>query len=184
MEELIRKEEFQQFDFVISTDRWNEIIEMRGNYDNTLLHLTAQHDQLEMTKRLIETGVDVNCTNKFGQTIAHVAALCGSEKCLKYVCQYFPHLLNKQDKAGQTSLYCAARNDQLRLVRLLIGHNVDVNIRNEDGLTPLDLTLYWNHLTKGIIGHDIVEELKKVSFVFSSLNKLINEFVFIFQRIT
>ena len=35
----------------------------------------------------------VNCTDVDGQTIAHVASMFGSIKCLTYVGQQFPHLL-------------------------------------------------------------------------------------------
>ena len=70
-------------------------------------------------------------------------------------------LLNLPDKFGQTCLYMAVRNDELFSVCVLLEHNVNAHVRDESGRTALDVAICLNR-------RHLVEELKKVSFVFSS----------------
>ena len=162
MEELIKDDEFRQLDLLLASHKRNEIIEMRGGvFKGTLLHVSARHDKLEMTKRLVETGVDVNWTDGWEWTFAHYASWYGSVTCATYVCQHWPHLLHLQTIDGWTCLHCAVRKDHLPSVRVLLEHNVDVHVRNKRGRTPLDVAKRDNK-------RHLVKELEKVSFVFSS----------------
>ena len=65
------------------------------------------------------------------------------------------------DKFGQTCLYMAVGNDELFSVCVLLKHNVNAHVRDESGRTALDVAICLNRC-------HFVEELKKVSFVFSS----------------
>ena len=162
MEELIKNDNFRLVDFLLSSDKRKEIIELRGcGYKRTLLHVSAQHGKLEMTKRLVKTGVDVNCTDGHGRTFAHYASGFGSVTYLRYVGQHWPHLLHLQDNGGCRCLHYAVAYDQLSSVRVLLEHNVDVHVKNDEGETALDWAKQCN-------SHHLVEELEKVSFVFSS----------------
>ena len=78
MEELIKNDEFRLVDLLLSSDKRKEILEMRGRLNRTLLHISVEHDKLEMTKRFVNTGIDVNCTDVGGRTFAHDASLSGS----------------------------------------------------------------------------------------------------------
>ena len=139
MEKLIKNDEFRQLDLLLASHKRNKIIEMRvGGYNETLLHVSARHDKLEMTKRLVETGVDVNRTDWCGRTFAHFASMYGSVTCVTYVGQHWPHLLHLQDNNGCTCLHYAVLNDDLPLVHVLLEHNVDVHVRDKQGHTPLD----------------------------------------------
>ena len=55
----------------------------------------------------------------------------------------------------------AVRNDELFSVCVLLKHNVNAHVRDESGRTALDVAICLNR-------RHLVEELKKVSFVFSS----------------
>ena len=154
MEELIEKDDFRRFDLLLASDKKNQIMEMRSWYDETLLHISVGHDKLEMTKQLVKTGADVNCTDKGGDTCAHIASLSGSVTCLRYVCQHLPHLLNLQNNYGETCLHYAVCHHHLPSVRMLLEPYVDFRVRNKEGRTALDVAKHWN------IRH-IVEELEK-----------------------
>ena len=101
MKELIKNDDFRRVDLLLASEKKNQIIEMRGGWFNrTLLHVSVEHDKLEMTKRLVKTGVDVNCTDGYGDTCAHIASWSGSVTCVTYVCQHLPHLINLQNNFG------------------------------------------------------------------------------------
>ena len=161
MEELIRNNRFRQVNLLLSSAKRNEIIEMRRGCGETLLHASVQLGNLEMTKRFVKTGVDVNRKDVGGRTFAHFASFCSSVTCLSYVCQYFPHLLNLQDKDGFTCLHWTVVSDKLCLLRVLLEHNVDVHVRNKEGQTALDAAKRLNKC-------HLVKELEQVSFLFSS----------------
>ena len=93
--------------------------------------------------------------------VRSLASMCGSVTCVTYVGQHWPHLLHLQDNNGWTCLHLAVHNDHLPSVRVLLKHNVDVHVRDKQGDTPLDWAKRYNR-------RHIVEELEKVSFVFSS----------------
>ena len=155
MEKLIENDDLRQFDLLLASDKRTEIIAMRGAWcGGTLLHISVRHDKLEMAKRLVKAGVDVNCTDRSGHTCAHIASLFGSVTLLRYVCKHFPHLLNLQNKYRRTCLHSAVRNDDLPLVRVLLEHNVDIDVRDEGGETPFDVARRRNY-------RHLVEELKK-----------------------
>ena len=52
----------------------------------------------------------------------------------------------------RTPLHEASEYGQLEEVRLLLDHEADVQIRDEDGFTPYQLATYWRH-------HDIAQLL-------------------------
>ena len=154
MEELIKNDDFHLVDLLLASEKKNQIIEMRGCWDRTLLHVSVEHDKLEMTKRFVKTGVDVNSTDRYGNTCAHIASRYGSVTCVTYVCQHLPHLINLQSNYGWTCLHYAVYKNHLPSVRVLLEHNVDVRVRNKRGETALDEAKRQNR-------RHIVEELEK-----------------------
>ena len=52
---------------------------------------------------------------------------------------------NPQDIKGWTPLHQAARNGHKEIAELLIAKGADVNVKNEDGETPLDWANWSSH---------------------------------------
>ena len=156
MEGLIKNDDFRRVDSLLASEKKNQIIKMRGGWfgDRTLLHVSVQYDKLEMTKRMVKAGVDVNCRDCRGDTCAHIASRSGSVTCVTYVCRHLPHLINLQNSSGETCLHCAVYYDLLPSVRVLLEHNVDVRVRDKRGRTALDVAKRRNY-------RHIVEELEK-----------------------
>jgi hypothetical protein len=84
------------------------------------LHYAAYRGNIEMIEILIEIGADVNCKNKFGLGVLHVAAQ-GDQPAILF---YF-HILLKmdiliKDKSGSTPLHWACFScSELALIYLL-----------------------------------------------------------------
>lgn len=45
--------------------------------------------------------------------------------------------INKQDELGQTALHIAVKNNDVDVINMLIKRGADANIKNCNGLTPL-----------------------------------------------
>lgn len=49
--------------------------------------------------------------------------------------------MNQPSQRGTTALHLAIRQNDKRIAQLLLENQVDINPRDEDGLTPLDLAI-------------------------------------------
>ena len=75
----------------------------------TPLHLASAHGHVEVVKRLIQAGGEVNQKCKSGWT---------------------------QDEDGSTPLHEASRNGHVDVITALLSAGADKTIKNEDGSTP------------------------------------------------
>ncbi|MCP4136805.1 MAG: ankyrin repeat domain-containing protein [bacterium] len=49
----------------------NHNIDLRDNKGKTLLHCAAESNNIEIMKTLIDSGININATNKYGNTVLH-----------------------------------------------------------------------------------------------------------------
>ncbi|PIN26606.1 26S proteasome regulatory complex, subunit PSMD10 [Handroanthus impetiginosus] len=102
--------------------------------DTPLTHAARQR-HTATAKYLIDCGADPSIPSELGTTALHHAAGIGDIELLKF-------LLNKgvnvdlQSDAG-TPLVWAAGHAQQDSVKLLLEHNADPNVKNDDDVTPL-----------------------------------------------
>jgi ankyrin repeat protein len=100
----------------------------------------VKNNDLNLVKRLILQGVDINYQNKEGCTALSYAILKNrteiSEELIKAKAN-----INIQDKTGTTILMKACRVGDIKLVKKLIEIGVNVNIQNQEGKTALILTI-------------------------------------------
>ena len=71
--------------------------------------------------------------------------------------------LSKKDERGNTLLHYAVIQRQLRIVEILILNRADVNIKNNDGVSPLDLSEAdkWNPGSRDNASSEIADLLRK-----------------------
>lgn len=94
----------------------------------TPLHLTAFFGHEDTAEILMEAGSDSN----------HVAA--GNTAIAKMLLESGADPARKQH-GGYTPLHEAAINGNYEIVKLLLEHMCVINTRNDEGETPLDLTM-------------------------------------------
>ncbi|PHT57202.1 hypothetical protein CQW23_05688 [Capsicum baccatum] len=136
----------KSFDIVNSTD----------NQGNTALHIAASRGQLAVVEALIVASTSlVYLRNNAGETFLHVAITGFQTPCFRrldhqiqlmkqLVCGKFfniEEIINAENKDGRTALHLAViGNIHSELVELLMTvRSVNVNTRDKDGMTPLDI---------------------------------------------
>ena len=93
-----------------------------------LMHAAAFGTPTDV-KRLLQEGASVNDCNHMGDTALHEAATyadAGAD-------------VNARTQQGITPLMCAAANGKLEVVRLLLSHSADAQLRDDLGDTAADL---------------------------------------------
>jgi ankyrin repeat protein len=80
--------------------------------------------------------------NADGRTFLHVAVEKRRLNIVSFICRYPVHwIMNVQDKDGNTAMHLAIKSGILRMCCALLANNkVQLNLSNNDGETPLDLS--------------------------------------------
>jgi ankyrin repeat protein len=117
---------------------------------NSVLHIACEHGNLEII-RLVFTSIDelshllteefIKSKNKNGHTCFHIACVEGYYNIVEYFAQdlrmsFFIEIL---DNECNNCLHLAAIHNNLNIAKLIIKHNIDLNQRNMDGYTVLDI---------------------------------------------
>ncbi|WP_133406401.1 ankyrin repeat domain-containing protein [Parashewanella tropica] len=126
----------------------NFIITQLNKGDN-FLKAVASGD-INNVKTFIEQGIDINCTNKHGETALHLACRAGNVELVKLLLAQRADV-NFCDKYNTTPLMCAVGSKHLGTVQLLLkSENIDVNARNNRKTTAFSLSCSLRHT--GIAG--------------------------------
>lgn len=112
-----------------------------NNLDNVLLHAGAS-GKLEILKLAIEAGADTKLTNRFGGTALIPASERGHVEVVRELLTHSDIDVNHINNLHWTALLEAVilgdgGEKHQKIVQLLVEHGADVNIGDNDGITPL-----------------------------------------------
>ena len=113
--------------------------DVRGRGGETPLHRLSfeAHDKgsLEIGKRLLDRGANVNACTDDDSTPLHYVALGGNPEFARFLLEHGA-TVNSQDDEDETPLHTAASQGHAEVVMLLLKYGADFNVYNEDGETP------------------------------------------------
>jgi len=110
-----------------------------GNeYPPHAIIVAAYRGDHNMVKELLDIGVDKDVRDALGATALHAAMFQKDLITVKLLIDYGFDLNVRATKNGNTPLHFAVASNNLGAARLLLQHNANKNIRNLEGLTPLE----------------------------------------------
>lgn len=110
----------------------------------TALHYAAYGKKPSLIQTLVDLGLEINATDKYGQTPITVAAVDGDEEVVSAYIQASADP-NIADRQGVTPLHHAAYWGNEAIVRLLMKNGADVAALTQTGRTPLDFAVENGH---------------------------------------
>ncbi|KAK3404692.1 hypothetical protein EUGRSUZ_K01007 [Eucalyptus grandis] len=118
------------------------------------IHIASEAGTFSAIQRLLkDTWPDLaEIKNKKGQNILHVAAKAGHIRVVRFLKYHTisEKLINSKDVDGNTPLHLAAMHNHCNAMRSLTkDKRIDVRLRNNDGLTALDVAMESRSLPTG-----------------------------------
>lgn len=96
----------------------------------------AGSGKFDTVKLLVKNGIDINKTDKAGNTALIYAASKGHRNIVKFLVKKGANI-NHTNNEGNSALLLAAANNQLKMVEFCIKSDVDINTANKAGKTAL-----------------------------------------------
>ncbi len=123
-----------------------EILESEGT---TVLHRFAKENQIELARKLLEKGAQINKQKSDGNTALHVAVEKDNKDMVKLLLEKGASI-DMQNNLGETPLFIAAKLNNPSMLSLLLQHNPNVNILNMYNETALARASYKGY--EAIVG--------------------------------
>jgi len=105
----------------------------------TVLHAASMIESSALMTALIEAGAEINAVNRDGETPLHWAAMTGTFLAVKALADAGADLDAQDLRTRNTALHAAASHNDIVLIHYLLSKNVRTDIRNNNGLTALEL---------------------------------------------
>lgn len=124
----------------------------------------ARNHDLEIIKKFLANGIDINTQDENGNTALHVATKHRNLDVIKFLLVNNVNI-NSQNNEGDTPLHVATKHWELELINFLITNGANINIKNNEGNSA------WMYIEKNII-----EDLFGYSYPSVEISSILTKF--------
>lgn len=142
----LREQSMKVFQVLLDTDGIN--LEARALNGDTALMIAAYKGNKQAVEALLARNAEVN---KPGWTALHYAAAIGDNDIVQRLLDKSAYI-DAESPNKTTPIMMAARGGHILTVKLLLDEGADATLKNEQGMTAIDLARKYDH-------NDIVEGL-------------------------
>ncbi|XP_011858531.1 PREDICTED: osteoclast-stimulating factor 1-like isoform X1 [Vollenhovia emeryi] len=103
------------------------------------LHDAARRGNISFLREYLKEGISGTGLDAAGNTPLYWAARTGHLECAKELLTLPNPVVNAQNKMGDTPLHVAANHGHLEMINLLLEHDADTTLKNNDGATAEEL---------------------------------------------
>ncbi|XP_072821704.1 putative ankyrin repeat domain-containing protein 26-like protein [Vicugna pacos] len=111
-------------------------LDERDRKNRTALHLASANGHGGVVTLLLERGCQIDARDRKKRTALIKAVQCEAEECVEILLKSGANV-NAADVLGNTALHYAACLDTASIAEKLLSHAADMDMRNQDDLTPL-----------------------------------------------
>ena len=110
----------------------------QGTYPPWAVLNAAYAGDTELLRLILETNPDKDVRDSMGATALHVAVFQNNLEVLRLLLDYGFDINAQVPSNGYTPLHYCVWINNLNAARLLLAYHADRNIRDRDGLTPME----------------------------------------------
>ena len=115
-------------------------VDLTDEDGRTLLHCAAGEGQIKVVELLIKRGCCIDQVDKNECTPLDYATACGHVQTVQLLEQ------QSRESLGMSALHVAAASGEIHLIEMLAKQGLDVNLCDDEGLTPLHNAAAWGQL--------------------------------------
>ncbi|HML19622.1 MAG TPA: ankyrin repeat domain-containing protein [Candidatus Dependentiae bacterium] len=127
-----------------------DMVNAQDSNGMTVVHRILNGNMDSGTRRivqiLLENGAKIDLMDQLGYTPLHIAAKHGYEDIASKILEINPHVVDIQNKQGVTALHNASLGCHENIIRLLINHGANKDIRDRSGATPLHVAARYGKI--------------------------------------
>ncbi|CAM9568952.1 unnamed protein product, partial [Discosporangium mesarthrocarpum] len=113
--------------------------------ERSRIHTYAEAGDLQVVRRLLAKGVDVDEVDDFCCTALHLASALGHDDIVEMLLVQYGARVDSRDQAQCTPLHAASEGGHPRVVQLLLQCNASIDSRNASCQTPLHYASGYGH---------------------------------------
>lgn len=135
------------FDFLVDKVDVNfiHIYEDDSAIDKWSLYVAVENDQLDIVRKLLEHGADVNITETHGFSVMVLASTYGICKETFQLLVFYGINLYHMDKWHRTALHHMAHHGKYQMTKMLLDMDVETTIKDINGQTAADIAKNKGH---------------------------------------
>jgi ankyrin repeat protein len=137
-----------------------------SNIGETPLHLAVSRllanpmeDKKAMIAMLLNSGANVNASNKRGTTVLMQAVKSNNPGVISILLKDPMLHINATDNEGDTALHHAISRSEMEIVKLLLLDGASIDIKDNDGRTAVELAEFLDNSAGMPLNHDSISRL-------------------------